>query len=108
MKFPVPKTLGLLCLLWLLSSARVQAQGDKQQIVTKYCVTCHNEKAKTGGLSLEKRDADHASASPETWEKAIRKLRAGLMPPSGAARPDRATLESLRSALESSIDAAAA
>jgi hypothetical protein len=77
-------------------------------VVTKYCVTCHNEKAKTGGLSLEKLDADHAAANAETWEKAIRKLRAGLMPPSGAARPDRATLESLRSTLESGIDTAAA
>jgi hypothetical protein len=108
MKVHIPRILCLAGLLWLMPSTRVHAQGEKQQLVTKYCVTCHNEKAKTGGLSLEKLDADQASANPETWEKAIRKLRAGLMPPSGAARPERATLESLRTALESSIDANAA
>ena len=94
---------------WLLGSiSLLKAQGSQQQVVTKYCVGCHNERAKTGGLSLEKLDADHPAADAETWEKAIRKLRAGLMPPSGAARPDRATLESLRTALESGIDTAAA
>ena len=93
---------------WLLGSiSLLKAQGSQQQVVTKYCVGCHNERAKTGGLSLEKLDADHPAADAETWEKAIRKLRAGLMPPSGAARPDRATLESLRTALESGIDTAA-
>jgi cytochrome c551/c552 len=99
--------LCVLCFLWFLSPS-LQAQSAQQQLVTKYCVTCHNEKAKTGGLSLEQLDADHPAANAETWEKVIRKLRAGLMPPSGAARPDRATLDSLRSTLESNIDTAAA
>jgi hypothetical protein len=93
--------------LWFLSPS-LQAQTPEQQLVTKYCVTCHNERAKTGGLSLEKLDVDHPASNAETWEKVIRKLRAGLMPPSGAARPDRSTLESFRATLESSIDTAAA
>src|SRR5215471_17611257 len=104
MKFKSP--LCLLCFLWFLSPL-LQAQTTQQQLVTKYCVTCHNEKAKTGGLTLEQLDVDHPAANAETWEKVVRKLRAGLMPPSGAARPDRATLETLRSTLESSIDTAA-
>src|SRR5215471_1883101 len=105
MKFKSP--LCLLCFLWFLSPL-LQAQTTQQQLVTKYCVTCHNEKAKTGGLTLEQLDVDHPAANTETWEKVIRKLRAGLMPPSGAARPDRSTLESFRATLESSIDTAAA
>src|SRR5215467_9307831 len=99
--------LCILCILWFLSPF-LQAQTTQQELVTKYCVTCHSDRAKTGGLSLEKLDAEHAAANAETWEKAIRKLRAGLMPPSGAARPDRATLESFRATLESGIDTAAA
>jgi hypothetical protein len=94
-----------LCLLWFLSPSF--AQISQQQLVTKYCVGCHNDRAKTGGLSLEKLDADHPEANPETWEKVIRKLRAGLMPPSGAQRPDRATLENFRGTIETAIDTAA-
>ncbi|HEY2382855.1 MAG TPA: DUF1592 domain-containing protein [Terriglobia bacterium] len=96
----------LLCLLWLIFPLLMEAQGPQQQLVTKYCVGCHNDRAKTGGLSLEKLDADHPYENAETWEKAIRKLRAGLMPPSGAQRPDRATLEAFRGTLENAIDTA--
>jgi hypothetical protein len=94
-----------LCLLWFLSP--LFAQTSQQQLVTKYCVGCHNDRAKTGGLSLEKLDADHPETNPETWEKVIRKLRAGLMPPSGAQRPDRATLENFRGTIETAIDTGA-
>jgi Protein of unknown function (DUF1592)/Protein of unknown function (DUF1588)/Protein of unknown function (DUF1585)/Protein of unknown function (DUF1587)/Protein of unknown function (DUF1595)/Cytochrome C oxidase, cbb3-type, subunit III len=97
--------LSIVCLLWFMSPSF--AQSTQQQLVTKYCVGCHNDRAKTGGLSLEKLDADHPETNPETWEKAIRKLRAGLMPPSGAQRPDRATLENFRGTLETAIDTAA-
>src|SRR6185436_4914661 len=61
-----------------------------------------------GGLVLEKVDVDHPAADSETWERVIKKLRAGLMPPTGASRPDRAVLEDFRSKLETSIDQAAA
>jgi hypothetical protein len=92
--------------LWLLSPSRAQSQSAQQQLVTKYCTGCHNDKAKTGGLSLEKLDADHPYQNAETWEKVIRKLRAGLMPPSGALRPDRAALDAFRGTIETSIDTA--
>src|SRR2546428_5225231 len=70
-----------------------QPVSSQQELVNKYCVTCHSEKAKTGGLVLEKLDVDHPGMDAEVWEKVIRKLRAGLMPPSGAPRPDRSVLE---------------
>src|SRR5262245_45748701 len=94
-----------LCLLWFLSP--VFAQSTQQQLVTKYCVGCHNDRAKTGVLYPEILDADQPETNPETWEKVIRKLRAGLMPPSGAQRPERATLENFRGTIETAIDTAA-
>jgi hypothetical protein len=95
------------CSLLLTTAFGQQPVSPQQQLVSKYCLTCHNEKAKTGGLVLEKLDVDHPAPDAEVWEKVIRKLRAGLMPPSGSPRPDEAALESFRATLEASIDEAA-
>ena len=84
-----------------------QAPASAQATLDKYCVTCHNDRLKTGGLTLSPLDVEHPAVDAETWEKAVRKLRAGLMPPAGAPRPDRATLDALRSSIETSIDRAA-
>src|SRR5207244_974895 len=101
----------LLCvfvsLSFITSAAHSQSLSNRD-VVTKYCLTFHNDNAKTGGLSLEKLDVDHPADDAETWEKAIRKLRAGLMPPAGMPRPDRAAVDAFRSSLEKSIDVAAA
>src|SRR5437588_344874 len=94
--------------LWFITSAAHAQSLSNRDVVTKYCLTCHSDNAKTGGLSLEKLDVDHPTADAETWEKAIRKLRAGLMPPAGMPRPDRAAVDAFRSSLEKSIDVAAA
>src|SRR5207253_3702128 len=59
--------------------------GDGRQLVTRYCVTCHNERMKTGNLVLEHVD----SVNPEVGEKVVRKLRTGQMPPPGAPRPEK-------------------
>jgi cytochrome c5 len=76
-------------------------------LVTRYCVTCHNERVKTAGLMLDKMDLDRVPDGAETWEKVVRKLRGGMMPPLGAPRPDQASIESLVSFLETTIDRAA-
>jgi mono/diheme cytochrome c family protein len=76
--------------------------------LTQYCTTCHNEKAKTGGLVLSTLDLAHPEANPEIWEKVIRKLRARYMPPVGRPHPDEAAYTSLISYLESSLDSASA
>ncbi|PYQ72966.1 MAG: hypothetical protein DMG04_15500 [Acidobacteria bacterium] len=82
---------------------------DAQNAVLKrYCVGCHNDKLKTGGLSLESFDVSRAAEHAETSEKVIRKLQAGLMPPPLAARPDAATQKTLIAAVETAVDAAAA
>src|SRR5262245_61457035 len=84
-----------------------QPVSSQQELVNKYCATCHSDRTKSGGLVLEKLDVDHPGSNAELWEKVIRKLRAGLMPPSGAARPDRAALDGFRATLEGGIDQAA-
>jgi len=79
-----------------------------KSVIGKYCVTCHSDKARTGGLSLESADVQHIPQGAETWEKVIRKVRAGMMPPPGMPRPDKETLDAFSTFLETSIDNAAA
>jgi mono/diheme cytochrome c family protein len=90
-------------------SASSSAPSSTQRaLVDKYCVTCHNQRTKAAGLTLDAVDLSNVPASPQIWEKVIRKLRGGMMPPVGMPRPDQTALTSLASYLESSIDAAAA
>ena len=80
----------------------------RSAVVDRYCVTCHNARAKTGGLVLEDIDVDRPETNVDVWEKVIRKVRSGVMPPVGAARPDEALRTGFVSYLERSLDAAAA
>jgi len=73
------------------------------ELVSKYCVSCHNQKLRTANLVL-----DDASNSAETWEKVIVKLRSRSMPPPGIRRPDNATYDAVADSLESELDRAAA
>jgi len=75
-------------------------------LLDKYCVTCHNDRIKTGGLTLEKIDVANIPANAETWEKVIRKLRVGAMPPSGMPKPGASDVTALLSSLETSLDKA--
>ncbi len=56
-----------------------------------YCVTCHNQKAKTANLTFDTMDLTHVGKDAAVWERAVRKLRGGMMPPPGMPRPDPAT-----------------
>jgi hypothetical protein len=80
----------------------------ERTVLNKYCVTCHNGRLKTAGLTLDKFDLDEIAAGAATWEKVVKKLRSGAMPPLGAPRPDKATAASLAASLEASLDRAAA
>jgi mono/diheme cytochrome c family protein len=77
-------------------------------LVDAYCVGCHNSRAKVGGLALDTVDLANPGAHAEVWEKAIRKLRGGLMPPPGTKRPAPSEVDVFVTALEQSLDAAAA
>ena len=73
-------------------------------LLDKYCVTCHNDKLKTGGLTLEKIDVEHVGDGAEVWEKVVRKIHSGTMPPLGMPRPDAATLDGFAASLEKELD----
>ena len=81
--------------------------GAQNALVKQYCVTCHNDKMKAGGLTLAEFDAAAVEGRAETAEKMIRKLRAGMMPPAGVKRPDEATIAAFATALETRMDAVA-
>ena len=81
---------------------------EQTALVKQYCVTCHNDRAKAGQLTLASFDAAQAADHLDVTEKMIRKLRAGMMPPAGARRPEAAQLDALASALEGRVDRAAA
>jgi hypothetical protein len=84
------------------------APVDPQAVVTRTCVTCHNDRTLSGNLSLQGFRLDDAGAQPDVTEKMIRKLRTGQMPPAGSRRPDEGVLASLAAALEARADAGAA
>ncbi len=75
--------------------------------LSKYCVTCHNEKRKVAGLMIDKLDLQHVGADAEVWEKVARKFRTHEMPPPAASRPDKATYAAMTAHLENALDAAA-
>jgi mono/diheme cytochrome c family protein len=87
---------------------RTSDVGAHRALLDKYCVTCHNDRAKTAGLSLAKMDLANVEEGAEVWEKVIRKLRTGAMPPAGAPRPQNTSASALATYLETSLDSAAA
>ena len=84
------------------------AASDQQALVKRYCLGCHNSRTKSGGLALDSLDLTNISAGAPTWEKVVRKLRAGVMPPAGMPRPDEATHDAFVNWLEGELDGAAA
>lgn len=90
-----------------LPAASMSLESQKA-FVGKYCSGCHNDDTRSGGLDLTALDLSRVDRQAETAEKVIRKLRAGMMPPPEAPRPDKATISGFTSALETAIDKAAA
>jgi hypothetical protein len=82
--------------------------ATERALANKYCVVCHNDKLKTGGMSLQSADFINIPAGAELWEKVIHKLSLGAMPPQGMPRPDQASVNHLVSWLTTSIDRASA
>jgi len=87
------------------------ATADFQPMVTKYCVGCHNTRNPLPAgapLALDKVNLTDPAADPVTWERVVKKLGVGAMPPQGAPTPGAAELAKFRSALVAHLDAAAA
>ena len=90
------------------ASSNAATSSPDTALVKTYCATCHNDRTRSGEMSLEHADLTNIPQHPELWEKVIRKVRAGMMPPAGMPRPDAATLEAFVGHLETAIDRAAA
>jgi len=84
-----------------------EAVPEQQALVNQFCLACHSATGKAGGLVLQGLDPTRASAHPDVWEKVIRKIRSGEMPPPGGPRPDASVLTGFVGKLISNLDLAA-
>ena len=93
------------------AAAPAQSPSAERALLNRYCVTCHNERRPTPAgapLMLDKLNVDEIGHDPAVWEKVVRKLRSGAMPPAGLPRPDPAALTSWVESVEASLDKLAA
>ena len=99
----------LFCMVAGMSTASAATDDAAQYraVLDQYCVSCHNDRAKTGGLSLQTVDLAQAPANADVLEKVIRKVHGGMMPPAGLPRPDKAVADGLVTWLRSTLDQAA-
>ena len=94
------------CIAIALSGPRASARQapNAPSLVAKYCIGCHNERTRTGGLALDRLDAANPGSHAEIWETVVEKLRAGSMPPPGRPRPDAATYLAAADEIERALD----
>lgn len=100
--------LGLVLVGGSVGTMHPLSPDESNDVIEEYCQRCHNDRRMVGNFSLEGFDAALAHEQAPTAEAMIRKLRAGMMPPPGASRPDEAVLVGLATQLESTVDSAAA
>ena len=100
---------------WSSAGARAQAPAASSAagppapaFLQQYCETCHNDRSNAGSLSLVGLDVTAVEGHADVWEAVVRKLRTGMMPPQGAARPPAAARDAFAAALEATLDRAAA
>jgi hypothetical protein len=90
----------------LMGSPRIAPSpaGETAGVLKQYCVTCHNEKTMTAKLAIDQLNPEKVQQNPEVWEKVVRKLRAGAMPPPGSPRPTPELYDATASWLEKELD----
>src|SRR2546421_1758045 len=81
--------------------------GSRDAFLHQFCLTCHNQQLKSGGLALDGISTADPSARADVWEKVVRKLRASEMPPAGLPRPDEKSGSAFTAGLTDELDAAA-
>src|SRR6185312_10457849 len=90
------------------STSSTAAPSPQRALLDQYCVTCHNQRSKTANVMFDTMDVSDLSKDAKIWERAVRKLRGGMMPPPGAKQPERATVDAFATWLENSLDQSAA
>src|ERR1700676_3479870 len=92
--------------VFAIMAGYLQAAAPQQAgvVIGKYCATCHSAQLHTASLVLDPAAVTHVTTDAERWEKVIRKLRSGTMPPPGAPRPDQATSDAVANFLETELD----
>ena len=78
--------------------------ADRKKMLLQYCSGCHNDKMKTAGMSVLPLDAADLGAHNLTWEKILRRVSLGEMPPRGMKRPSKEQLADFTHWLEESLD----
>ena len=81
--------------------------APSRALIDSYCITCHNQRAKTADLALDTLNPADVSSHADVWEEVVRKLRGGLMPPAGVRRPPQAEIDAFVRSLEAALDRAA-
>jgi len=105
--FGIAAVFALLCGATASAQPAAASAGAQRALLDKYCVSCHSDRLKMANLSLQNADLTQVPAHADVWEKVIRKLRAGVMPPPDVPRPALAEYEGLRDWLEAEVDRAA-
>ncbi|HUK35159.1 MAG TPA: DUF1592 domain-containing protein, partial [Vicinamibacterales bacterium] len=102
-------TLVVVCVVAASGGAALQGQSEPapRAVLDRYCVTCHNQRTRSGGLAIDTLDVAHVEAQAAQWEAVVRKVRTRTMPPQGMPRPDEATYASMTSWLTAELDRAA-
>jgi len=83
-------------------------KSPERALLDQYCVTCHNQRLKTANITFDTMDLAQLPSHADVWEKVVRKLRGGMMPPPGMPRPDKVAVDSFVASLVRSLDQAAA
>ena len=104
----LPKCSRVAALIALLAAGVSHAVAQTRPLVTQYCVGCHSQKARMAGISLEGLDPSKPGENAAVWEKVLRKVNAGQMPPAGLPRPSAAAAAAFTKSLGEELDRAAA
>ncbi|MFN0108656.1 MAG: DUF1592 domain-containing protein [Blastocatellia bacterium] len=99
-------TIGAAVYMALPSEAQraTAASATQRALINDYCVSCHSQKAKTADIVLEGLDFNRIGANADIWEKVLRKVRTGQMPPSKAPHPEAAESAAFVTWLETALD----
>src|SRR5438132_10923016 len=84
-------------------AAGAEGTDPHRAMLSTYCFTCHNSRAKAGGLALDSLNLQTPEDNAQIWEKALRKLRGRLMPPPGNKQPAQPHIDSFVTWMEKTL-----